>query len=577
MTIAMDRAVDPRDSASPQPVHVETGVVPHHSGFPVAWESPADEQMFWTLDRMHLPDPIPPMEFEYMRDAHHQFTAAFAHYGVPLQFIPRHINYYWYFAIMPTVTDPAVLAARMKSGVQAIEQTIPRLRQLWETEWLPEILQHLEFWRGFDLAGASHSELLAHHDETVARFNRVWSLHFRQTFPVYTAMSMFDDLYQDVFGADSSLDSYRLTQGFENETIRMGRELWRLGRIALASPSLRDVIGNGDVARIVPSLERTSEGRAFLSELRTFLDVYGERGDLLGVSHTSWIEDPSTPLRYIQEYVRQPDLDVDADFAAMVTARDAALASVRASLVGYPGDVVEQFETMLVHAQQATIISEDHNRYIDFSANYQVRRVLLEMGSRLVEADILDDVSDVFLLTRAELTDAFRTNPEYDLRVTVARRNAEMRHYRSIAPPPSLGTRPDAPPPDDALNRAVGKFFGGPPPAADRPGAPILTGSAGSSGKVVGTARVITSLSEAGRLQPGDILVTSTTAPAWTPLFSSIAGVVTDTGGVLSHCAVVAREYMIPAVVGTAVATSSIADGQRIEVDGDRGLVTILT
>ena len=91
-----------------------------------------------------------------------------------------------------------------------------------------------------------------------------------------------------------------------------------------------------------------------------------------------------------------------------------------------------------------------------------------------------------------------------------------------------------------------------------------------------GPAKVVRSLSEAGKLQTGDVLVAETTAPAWTPLFATAAAIVTDTGGVLSHCAVVAREYRIAAVVGTERATATIRDGQILEVDGDAGLVRII-
>ena len=101
-------------------------------------------------------------------------------------------------------------------------------------------------------------------------------------------------------------------------------------------------------------------------------------------------------------------------------------------------------------------------------------------------------------------------------------------------------------------------------------------GAAGSPGVVRGVARVIRSLADAAALRPGEILVAETTAPPWTPLFATAAAVVTDTGGVLSHCAVVAREYRIPAVVGTGMATRAIADGQIVEVDGDAGMVRIV-
>ena len=104
----------------------------------------------------------------------------------------------------------------------------------------------------------------------------------------------------------------------------------------------------------------------------------------------------------------------------------------------------------------------------------------------------------------------------------------------------------------------------------------MLPGNAGSAGSVRGKARVIRTLADASRLQPGEILVTTATAPAWTPLFAVAAGVVTDTGGILSHCAVVAREYGIPAVVGVMGATAMIADGQWVEVDGNAGVVRLI-
>jgi pyruvate,water dikinase len=121
---------------------------------------------------------------------------------------------------------------------------------------------------------------------------------------------------------------------------------------------------------------------------------------------------------------------------------------------------------------------------------------------------------------------------------------------------------------------ALRKFFGAPPVATDERA--VIRGNPGSPGKVAGCVRVVRSLAGAGKLQPGDVLVVETTAPPWTPLFATAAAVVSDTGGILSHCAVVAREYGIPAVVGTGNATSLLVDGQLIEVDGDAGTIRIV-
>ena len=120
-------------------------------------------------------------------------------------------------------------------------------------------------------------------------------------------------------------------------------------------------------------------------------------------------------------------------------------------------------------------------------------------------------------------------------------------------------------------NPMLSKFFGAPP--EKHPDPRIINGNAASAGQVAGTARVILSLDDAGRLSTGEILVCPATMPPWTPLFAIASGVVTDHGGILSHTAIVAREYQIPAVVGTKVGTSLIQDGQKITVDGTAGTV----
>jgi pyruvate,water dikinase len=188
---------------------------------------------------------------------------------------------------------------------------------------------------------------------------------------------------------------------------------------------------------------------------------------------------------------------------------------------------------------------------------------------------MMQEPADVFHLTVDEVREAGERYPDIDLRAPIAARRAVMEAFSTIQPPPFLGTPPPGPPPNDPVSVSIGKFFGEPPQPSTEPG--VLRGNAGSPGTVRGTARVMRSLMEADRLQPGDILVARTTAPPWTPLFATAAAIVTDTGGILSHSAIVAREYGIPAVVGTALATTLIQDGQTIEVDGDNGVVRVIS
>jgi pyruvate,water dikinase len=110
-----------------------------------------------------------------------------------------------------------------------------------------------------------------------------------------------------------------------------------------------------------------------------------------------------------------------------------------------------------------------------------------------------------------------------------------------------------------------------------RPGKGVLSGFAASPGSAEGPARVILSSDQIGEVQPGEILVAPLTAPSWAPIFSKIVATITDVGGMMSHAAIVCREYRLPAVTGTAFATSQIRTGQRIRVDGDNGTVTLAT
>jgi pyruvate,water dikinase len=195
------------------------------------------------------------------------------------------------------------------------------------------------------------------------------------------------------------------------------------------------------------------------------------------------------------------------------------------------------------------------------------RRAFVEAGKHLVARGLIADPEDVIFLTVDEILEELRSSERPDLRPVVEERRAEHSRNRTLTPPRTLGAPP--PPPEPGRRD---RFWGGAPPEST---GREIRGNAGSRGKVTGIARVALRLSEATSLQPGEILVCTTTAPPWTPLFATAAAIVTDTGGILSHCAVVAREYGIPAVVGTGVATQRIRSGQTVTVDGSAGVVTL--
>jgi pyruvate,water dikinase len=396
---------------------------------------------------------------------------------------------------------------------------------------------------------------------------------------------MLADLYQELFPAASALEPYQLLEAFDNKTLETDHALWCLGRQALAVPEVAALLQAQPAAAITPALEALASSSpaacSFLEAWHAFLQEYGRRDYTLHeLADPSWLEDPTPALSNLQTYLTQPERDPQADLAARAAARERLVADARERLRGYPRPVVERFEFLLKAAQEANLLAEDHNFWIDGRSLYCVRRVLLEWGRRLTEVAAIEQQGDVFYLTLDELRELGRKmargqRPGHRRRL-VAARQAEMTYFRTIQPPPALGTPPSGPPPPDTpIGRAMGRFFGEPPRQEGDPR--IIRGHAGSPGVVRGPAKVISTLAEAARLRQGDVLVTTTTAPAWTPLFATVAAIVTDAGGPLGHCAVVAREYGLPAVVATGVATTCIQDGQLLEVDGAAGVVRILS
>jgi phosphohistidine swiveling domain-containing protein len=546
------------------------------STFPVTWDDPSQAGYTWTFERMHAPEPMTlgdAVAFHCAFD--HGATAAARAYGVPFRALTRRVNTYLYLALVPT-SWPAV---HPPAGADPLEMAIGRLDKLWDDEYLPEIKHHLRCWEAINPTDLTLPQLVDAVEESVDRARRLYEIHFLIWFPFMSAISLFDDFYRGVLGSVSDFDPYRLLQGFENLTVASGRALWQLSRQALHARSVRVILEQEPADGVTVALAATPEGRGFLDLLHEYLEVWGQRGDRWGWSFPSWVEDPTPVIKTLQDYVRQPDRDLDGELAAQTAERERLVAQARERMRSHSPDVRDRFEFLLHAAQKAIVLTEDHSHWIDFRCMYHVHRISLEVGRRFSAAGVVDRADDVFLLTQHELRETALELPRLNWRTRIAARRAEMEYFRHLPVPPTLGAPPSEAAPTDPVSVALTKFFGPPavvgptPTAADHT---AIRGSRGSPGKATGPARVLHSLSDARRLRPHDVLVVDTTAPPWTPLFATAAAVVSDTGGILSHCAVVAREYGIPAVVGTGNATSRITDGQLIEVDGDAGIVRLL-
>ncbi len=525
----------------------------------------------WQLDKMHFPNAMPPLESEFWTHFMHGMHLGMEHYEMPVQATTKVFNYWVYLGIFPSVPMEKMQEQGMHSD-KLVMASVHRLQERWDTEWLPEIKGYIDKWEAFDLAQASTADLLAHFEQVWEESTRLWAIHFETVIAVYVSLALFDDLHHDLFADDGAFDSHKLLEGHDNTSLQLGRALWDLSRKALASDEVRKIIQENAAGDVLEALGASTGGAQFRQELEGFLDAYGQRGTLWGICHTSWLEDPSPVIVNLKDYMEHNE-DPAGQLDERAAEREEAVAAVRQRLEGYPAAARDEFEGLLEASAAAIVLTEDHGFWIDFRACYDIRMVVMELGRRLETSGAIETGEDIFFLSKAEISAAAAAASAPDHADAVRQRKNELEHFNSLNPPLFMGTD-YGPPPPGLVTLAFGKFFGLPPAPSDS--ADTLNGNAGSPGKVTGTARIISSLDDSDRLKPGDVLVAETTAPPWTPLFATAAAIVTNTGGILSHCAVVAREYRIPAVVGTGVATHAIADGQTVEVDGDAGIVRIV-
>jgi pyruvate,water dikinase len=538
--------------------------------FPVTWPDPAMAALPWQQDRQHCPEPITPMSAWWAAEVFAKgFTQGIQVYDVPMATHCARINTYFYMAVAPNIPPEEMEAAGAKAEQKLIPATMT-FSARWDNEWLPELQRAWADWAKRDLHGATDAALLGHLDHMAALYLRCWQIHFELLLPAMVSWSVFQDVYGELFGGDG-LDAYRLLQGIDNKSMEAGRALWALSRAAVANPALARLIESTPSNELRTVLATDAVGRPFLARFEQFLAQFGMRSDTVQeLGDPSWIEDPTVAFDSLKGYMRQ-DTDPDVQHHKQAAERERLVAEALTKLASQPPEVQGKFAALLAGAQNCSRLQEDHNYWIDQRSLHEVRQLCLEFGRRLVAAGRLARPDDALYIDVPELREAIAGA---DFRKVVAERRAEMDRWSKVTPAPMIGTD-YGPPPDNPITKALGRFFGTPVEQTEKPAE--IKGNAGSAGTVRGTARVIISIADAHRLQEGEILVTATTSPPWTPLFAIAGGIVTDTGGPLSHCAIVAREYGIPAVVGAAGATAFVKDGQTIEIDGRSGLVRLIS
>ncbi len=541
----------------------------------VRFPGPDEIEGFWAFDKMHAPRPLHPLSQDLvMSTLAIGFTKAQDEYDCPVVASNQAINHYFYMAFHPH-PDEAVVEDRMTRYLDTLDKKVPLVGKRWTNEWLPLIKGRNESERDADYSGMSDAELLTKFDDMTDWMTHMWYIHGHINFALLSGAAL-SDMYTEVMQPDDPTESYQILQGYHTRPVDAAHGLWRLGRVAKNSPALTKLFDETHPRDLAAKLAETDGGRAFLDQLNDYLYDFGWRSDAVyDIADVPWRENPAIPLGNIARYINMPDSDDPMiQFERAVKHREALTARIRAKLADDP-EQLAKFDELFDAAQYAYPLTEDHAFYIDQMGVVLLRTFVLAVGDALVRNGVIDNRSDVFFLFRDEVRDALVNGG--DRRATVVQRKASVEAAAKASPPGAVGTPPPPPQPggfvDPFMDALVTRLLGIKPPPEGDQDPDVIDGVAGSPGIYRGVARVVHSLDEAGDLEDGEIMVCEMTLPPWVPMFSIAGAVVSDVGGVMSHCAIVAREFNIPAVVGAVDGTTRITTGQTVTVDGIKGVV----
>jgi pyruvate,water dikinase len=545
--------------------------------FPVEFADPSDADESWERDDMHLPFALTPLAADQIRHVlGASFNRYYAHFGLPRRGRAGVWNGWAYFAFRSGVPEDEEKAAD-QALVELARSRIPATAAYWHEEAMPALREIYRRVESIDVDGLSGDALAAAWLEAWADMLEAWTIHFISILGPYQVLEDLSDAYAEAVGKGHDAEALTLIGGehHELEDVELGMEA--LAAMVAAEPALAGAVeaaadspvGDDPDVPETPDLDGLRlqpGGAAFADALGAFLAEHGHLGQNHDdLRYASWAENPRLLLRQIVTRARQPGVPAAAREAEQRRRAEELAAAARAALADKP-DALARFDAVLAQAREIGYLTEGHNYWIDRMTHARTRTLATRVGARLVRDGVVDRAGDVFFLDRDEVAAALRDGrPRQAL---IAERRAEHARNERLEVPYYVGI---APPVED---RGPADRFDGPRIESTEPD--VLRGTGASAGIARGIARVVLDPEGLDRIQPGDVIVCPASNPSWVPAFTIAGGLVTNTGGVLSHAAVVAREFGLPAVVGTAEATTKIRDGRLVEIDGTLGTVRLL-
>ena len=559
--------------------------------FPIEWLD-GEADLFWVLDDLHCPNPLSPLFFDlggWWLTCDHMFRRFATPFAA--DWVAKNVNGYLYTAAIPA--DPAVhaeanefqaryvprvphdpvYAAKMGAYLGfVLPHYAANFLDWWRKRLRPEIERNFAYLDGYDTDGSSLVELAVLFEDALDIHDRHWKIHWMLNFAQFSATMALNATIEEVKGAADPTLVGRLQSSIEDRNWDSIEALWRMKEEIKGDDVLRAAFAGDTAADVIRAIEGSVRGRQFLAErLAPYQQEFGYKSIWSHeFSFPTWKENPAPIIEAARGY-----FETDYDYRSAVAAVRDDLEQAQAELMeGVPdGEGRDRLRQTLELSLRMNPLTPDHHFFIDQGTNARVRLAAVAIGHKLVDAGALDDPGDVVYLRYNELRLLTADPGAFDARELVSDRRDEREQQALVRPPQWIGTATEA-----ALAFPYWSLWGF-PEKFHRPAPETVDevhGLGASSGVVEGIARNVASLGEADQVQKGEILVCQMTNPAWVVLFTKIAGLVTDAGGVAAHPAVVAREFGIPAVVGTSIATERIKSGDRVRVNGTSGIVEIL-
>jgi len=566
-----------------------------------------EEGKFWFLDRMHILEPVYPFDAvapESWILALSQFTTRVFAIPPALGLDGRLLGGYLYWS-PNAVTDPQEIAQRavhFKERADFYFQNWPTLYDRWKKKVENLIVEMKQI--PFEPLPALSSKqvvtkargvgetytLLVNYDRLIHLNYLVWQYHFEFLNLGYAAYLTFTDFCQKAFPTMALLTLTKMLSGVDVALFRPTEELQRLARLAWETKVAPILRREEPPERVFTALNQTENGRRWLSEWERIKEPWFcfSSGTGFNHQHTMWLDDPSIPLGHLRGYLGKLEKGETLQRPIDALRQEAdGIAGEYRQLLSQKDQ--QAFDDLLKLCRMVFPYVEEHVFYIEHWFHTYFWYKVKEIARLLVEAGYLKEAEDFFLLNRDEVRQALfelctvwavGTGAARGQRYwpqLVERRRAIYEAFKAWSPPPALGKPPEViTEPFTVMlwgitsERVTGWLEGA---AVGR----VVIGHVGSPGVAEGSAKVILSVEELAKVELGDILVSPTTMPSWAPVFPKVRAVVTDIGGVMSHAAIVCREFGIPAVVGTGNATVAIRTGQTLRVDGTAGRVEVIS